>query len=135
MANVKNCRKCGKIYNYVMGPNICPACREGLEEKFQRTKEYIRENGKATMSEVSENCEVEVSQLRQWIREERLQFSDDSPIKVNCEGCGVMIGSGRYCNKCKSNLINGLNPQVPKEVPKEMPKRKDSNSQKMRFLQ
>ena len=29
--NVRNCRKCGKIFNYIAGPFVCPACREELE--------------------------------------------------------------------------------------------------------
>ena len=31
--NVRNCRKCGAIFNYVMGPIMCPACRDALEAK------------------------------------------------------------------------------------------------------
>ena len=37
--NVRNCRKCGTIFNYVMGPIVCPACREALEEKFKEVNE------------------------------------------------------------------------------------------------
>ena len=40
--NARNCRKCGKLFNYVSGPPICMACREALEKKFQEVKEYIR---------------------------------------------------------------------------------------------
>lgn len=58
--------------------------------------------------EVSEACEVFPEQIRQWIREERLQFADDSSIKVPCESCGKMINSGRFCDKCKANLQNGF---------------------------
>ncbi len=39
--NVRNCRKCGNLFNYVSGPPICMACREKLEEKFQEVKKYI----------------------------------------------------------------------------------------------
>ena len=35
---VRNCRKCGRIFNYVAGMPICPACRERIEEKFQEVK-------------------------------------------------------------------------------------------------
>lgn len=133
--NVKNCRKCGKIFNYVMGPFICPNCRDGLEAKFQEVKKYIRENGTATMPQVCEACEVDGNQLRQWIREERLQFSDDSPIKVSCESCGTMIGSGRYCDACKAKLTGQLQGSIPKKPVEEPIKKKADNSQKMRFLQ
>ena len=37
--NVKNCRKCRRIFNYVMGPILCPNCREAEEAK-KRDEEY-----------------------------------------------------------------------------------------------
>lgn len=132
--NVKNCRKCGKIFNHAVGPVICPACKDSLEAKFIEVKEYIRDHGKATIPQVCEECDVESTLLRQWIREERLQFSDDSPIKVNCEGCGAMIGSGRFCEKCKANLMNGLNATLPKSETKVETKVQQKSGQKMRFL-
>ena len=30
--NVRNCRKCGKLFNHVMGMPICPACKDALEK-------------------------------------------------------------------------------------------------------
>lgn len=93
--NVRNCRKCGKIFNHIGGMPICPACKEKLEEKFQQVKKYIRENKMADIKEVAEQCEVEVGQIQQWIREERLEFTEDSPVKIPCENCGEMIRSGK----------------------------------------
>lgn len=135
--NVKNCRKCGRIFNYALGPCICPDCKNTLEAKFQEVKEFIRDNGTATMQEVCESCKVDSGQIRQWIREERLQFSDDSPIKVTCENCGAMIGSGRFCEKCKAQLANGLSASIHKrEMPTEPAHHhsSDTNSHGMRFL-
>ena len=70
--NVRNCRKCGRLYNYVAGQRICPLCQERLEEDFQMVKEYVRKNPGVTVNRVAEECEVEISQIRQWLREERL---------------------------------------------------------------
>ena len=30
-----NCRNCKKLFNYIAGEKLCPACKEKLEEKFQ----------------------------------------------------------------------------------------------------
>lgn len=116
--NVRNCRKCGKLFNHIMGAPICPACRERLEEKFQEVKKYIRENRTAGIKDVSEACEIEPGQIQQWIREERLEFTADSPVKIPCENCGEMIRSGKYCDKCKREMTNNLssvmeNPRQP----------------------
>lgn len=57
--DVRNCRKCGKIFNYVAGLPICPACQEIAEKKFQEVKDFIRENHGAGIEEICETCEVE----------------------------------------------------------------------------
>lgn len=133
--DVRNCRKCGRIFNYVLGVPICPACREKAEEKFQEVKDYIRENKGATIPEISEACQVETSQIHQWIREERLVFSDDSPIGINCENCDAMIKTGRFCEKCKAEMVNSLRSSIKKpEAPKPEPQRRRSEKEKMRYL-
>ncbi|MDE7207267.1 MAG: flagellar protein [Lachnospiraceae bacterium] len=133
--NVRNCRKCGKLFNHVMGMPICPACKDALEKSFQEVKKYIRENRMADIMEVSEACEVEVSQIKQWIREDRLEFTEDSPVKLPCENCGAFIRSGKYCEKCKRDMANNLSSAIekPKRVI-EQPKKAQSTGNKMRFL-
>lgn len=54
--NVRNCRKCGRVFNYVVGPVICQQCKEELEKKFQEVKNYVRENPGANIMEASEAC-------------------------------------------------------------------------------
>ena len=134
--NVRNCKKCGRIFNYVLGPVICPRCKEGMEAKFQEVKAYVREHQGADIKEVSEECEVETNQIRQWIREERLEFTPDSPVKLPCENCGAMIRSGKYCEKCKKDMVNNLSSVIekPKKPAPQEHKRIDSTGNKMRFL-
>ena len=57
---VRNCRGCGKLYNYIGGPyrNLCPNCIEKIEEKYLEVKEYIQDHHNATMTEVAEECDV-----------------------------------------------------------------------------
>lgn len=106
--NVKNCRGCGRIFNYVAGPFLCQVCREDLEAKFQQVKEYIRANPGVGVNEVSVACDVAVGQIQQWLREERLEVTEDSPIFLNCEGCGACIRFGKYCDKCKNAVASGF---------------------------
>lgn len=133
--NVRNCKKCGKLFNHIAGRPICPACKEKLEETFQEVKKYIRENHMADIKEVSEACDVEPTQIQQWIREERLEFTADSPVKLPCENCGTMIRSGKYCEKCKREMANNLSSVIekPKLVVEER-KKVQATENKMRFL-
>ena len=134
--NVRNCRKCGRIFNYAMGPIICPQCREAQEAKFKEVKEYIQKHPGCGMQEVSRECDVETSQIQQWLREERLEFASDSMITLNCESCGTPIRSGRYCDKCKNDMTSSLRSVMQSNVvQKQMPVEHKKESPKMRFLE
>ena len=131
--DVRPCKNCKRLFNYLSGPAICTACREKLEEKFQEVKDYIRDNPTASLQDVSEANEVTVKQLKTWVREERLTFSDDSPVGIECMNCGAMIKCGKYCEACKGKMINTLNKGVKVEKPKE-PEQRKSDGNRIRFL-
>lgn len=120
--NVRNCMKCGKIFNYSVGRPICPVCRKELDDKFKDVKLFIKRNVDASIAEVSEKCDVETKQIKQWIREERLGFSDKSAIGIDCEVCGKTIKTGRFCDECKKTVTSDLQgayekPEAKKENP------------------
>lgn len=135
--DIRNCRNCGNIFNYVRGPIICPACRESLEAKFREVKVYIQENPGVNIQNVSEKCDVEVSLIKQWLREERLEMAEGSSIYLDCENCGTPIRSGKYCDKCKAQMVSGFKNVMRSSAPDTSGKnRTDSKAQsaKMRFL-
>ncbi len=131
--DVRNCRGCGKLFNHISGPFICPACREKLEEKFQEVKKYIQDNPGVGVKQVSEACDIDGGQIRQWIREERLEFSEGS-MELGCEKCGAPITSGRFCDACKASMVNSLNHvyEQPKAPAKD--NHDSAGGPKMRFL-
>lgn len=135
--NVRNCKNCGKIFNYFMGPPVCPNCRESLEAKFQEVKEYVRVNKGSSIQEVAEACDVEPSQIRQWLREERLELTDNSSIMMPCESCGAPIQCGRFCASCKRDMANQFNNSIRPAAKQQPDSRKymGDNKNKMRYLE
>ena len=132
--NVRNCKKCGKMFNYAVGPIICPQCREAQEAKFQEVKKYIQEHPRCGIPQVSEECDVEVGQIQQWLREERLEFGSESMVVLQCENCGAQIYTGRFCEKCKNSMANSLNAAFKPAAPKAEPKKDLKENPRMRFL-
>lgn len=130
--DVRNCKLCSKLFNY-QGSPVCPSCNKKLEEKFTIVREYIRDNPGVSMSQVSEETEVPIQQLKKWVRQERLQFTKESGIKIDCESCGKPILTGRFCNACKSRMTNSFT-GLYSEPAEQKAKRKDSAG-KMRFLE
>ena len=134
--DVRNCRVCGRLYNYIGGAyrNMCPSCASALEEKFQDVKTYINDNPMASISQISKDCDISIKQIEQWVREERLYFSDDSPIGIECEMCGATIKSGKYCENCKSTMANQLGSMYKDKKPQSARKTNQKDSARMRYL-
>ena len=131
--DVRNCKQCNKLFNYIGGVPLCPDCIKKAEDKFDDVKAYIYDHPRCGMQEVSDVMEVSIAQIRKWLKEERLSFSEDSEIALNCEKCGKRILTGRYCKSCKAEVLNQFGGVYKKEEPKkEQEKNKTEN--KMRFL-
>lgn len=140
MSNIKNCVRCGKMFNYIAGDPICDVCKKEIEEKFQEVKKYIEENPGSGLKQICEECNVPSRQLKKWILEERLMFTENSPIQITCENCGARIQTGRLCAKCKATVTNALNDTVKQrqdalaaELAKKQKKQADAKSG-MKFL-
>lgn len=136
--DARNCKKCGRLFNHAMGPVICPKCKDSLEEKFQEVKRYVRDHPGCNIAEVAEECDVTQQQIKQWLREERLQFSEDSLVGLNCENCGEMIRCGRFCSKCKTEMTHRLErayqPPTPKKAPEPEKSKDFKDNARMRYL-
>jgi hypothetical protein len=126
---VKACKNCRRLFNYIYGPELCPDCihlakedsgaHEGeagkrtlkpliLEEekKLEQVKDYILANPKATVTKISEVNDVPPSKLIEWVRQERLEFSDDSEYAwFECAKCGTKIKCGVFCHRCRPRRI------------------------------
>ena len=131
---VRNCKGCGRLFNYNGGMPLCPGCVTKLEEKFQDVKEYLRQNPNAPLSVVSEENDVSVKQIKQWVREERLTFTEESQITLECENCGSKIRTGRFCDKCKTSLHNDLSGAIKKSGTITSKPKSGHEKDRMRFL-
>lgn len=131
--DVRNCKGCSRLFNYIGGQPLCPECIKALDVKFDEVRDYVYDHPRAGMQQVAEENDVSVAQIKRWIREERLAFSDDAQVGLECEGCGKMIRTGRFCEVCKAKYINDFSAIIkPKVEPvKKIPK--DQGPQ-MRFL-
>lgn len=131
--DVRNCKGCGRLFNYVNGPSLCQACKNALEEKFQEVKAYLDKKPHATIAEVSEGVDISTKQIKQWIREERLSLLNAGADGIACEMCGAPICTGRFCDKCKKSMMDTFSGTLGKPAAQETPKKRDGKD-RMRFL-
>jgi flagellar operon protein (TIGR03826 family) len=109
MPDVRNCKWCGKIFNYIGGMPVCPSCREKDEENFRKVKQYLYDYPGASISQISNELEVSVSRIKEYLRDGRLEIVGDSAnMFLECERCGKSIKTGKYCDECEKELRTGL---------------------------
>ena len=117
-----NCKVCGKIFIQQFGDPICAKCRIVMDEKFDQVKEYVYNNPHSSIQIVSEVNDVPVRQIVKWVREERLEFTADSLVGIECEICSIMIKTGHFCKECKDDLALKLGRAYDKPIPEEIKK-------------
>lgn len=104
-SQLKNCKKCGRTFTYYgMGHMYCNACTKIDRQTFEIVKDFIYENGAATISEIAEGTGVSQKQVELYLKEGRLEIPDDSPVFIKCEKCGREMKTGRFCTLCASKL-------------------------------
>lgn len=130
---VQVCKHCRRLFQSVSGSNVCPNCYVGLEADFKTVKRYIRSHPNSTIVEVAEACEMEMAQIRQWIKDERIEYTKNSVIGIECEKCGVSIKTGRLCTACKNETTNILKSVYVKKKVTDSEGKVEADT-KMRFL-
>lgn len=108
MPEVRNCKQCKKIFMFVTGPQICDDCKKLDEEDFNKVRKFLRDYPGATMNEVSSATEVPVNKIHRYLKDDRIEVSEDSPIALQCETCGVRIKSGRFCMECSKKVARDM---------------------------
>ncbi|MDF2544409.1 MAG: flagellar protein [Herbinix sp.] len=122
---VRVCKNCRRLFKYIYGPELCQDCIKMLpkdnnekndqkyiktlkplvkeeEEKFIKVKDFVMAHPRASVVQIAEANEITPTKLLEWIRDERLEFSEDSKYAwFECASCGTKIKSGRLCNRCK----------------------------------
>lgn len=133
-AELFTCRKCRRLTNRLVG-GLCGACYSKQDELFTEVREYIYAHKKANMQEITREFNIEPLIIEKWIRDGRLEVTEDSPIKPVCERCGTSILTGKYCVECQGKVIKSLNQALEPSVKSvDTVINKKDNTNRMRFL-
>jgi ribosomal protein L32 len=136
MPEIRYCKMCRKIFQYVAGPVYCSACTKLDDSEFNKVRDFLRDFPGANIREVTDNTHVSPSKINRWLREERLEISEKSPISINCESCGVRIRSGRFCVECSKSLAREMmnaGRELKQSIAKQGFKRGGAGSEKDEF--
>jgi flagellar operon protein (TIGR03826 family) len=116
--DLKNCKKCGRMFSDTNGHEFCSKCRLEVEDHFKIAREYVYDHPGTTVNEVSEETGVPKEEILKYLREERLELVNDKD-DLKCQKCGKPIKSGRYCMNCAAELKKGFDKVIKNDETKE----------------
>lgn len=128
------CSKCnGKMHYLYSGIYECEKCGAQAMDEFGKVKNYIEIHGPSSAYEISEATGVDLDTIDFFLKQGRVQLTEDSRFFLQCEMCGADITYGRICAKCAKK-----SEAVPKgycvmDVGEE-PLRKRRSSESMHYL-
>ena len=133
MAELKNCKRCNKVFSYIAGMPICPACTQEDERIFDEVSMYIRENPGVPLSHVSKELKISYDKLMKYVKEGRLQIrAENGGFYTFCEKCGAMTTQGKFCKKCEQHIATVLD--VSKRNLQDKLEESEKNKRDYRFL-
>lgn len=101
--DIRNCKRCGNIYNY-SGNSVCNHCAQEEQEDFDKVRDYLFEHPNSPASEINQETKVELKTISRFLKEGRLKMEGGSDSSLTCEKCGETIPSGRFCEKCLQEM-------------------------------
>lgn len=114
----KYCEFCGRTLPKHYEGTLCPACQEA--QLFRNVRDYIRANT-VNEYEVAEHFHIPLRQVKEWIREGRIEYQDSNPAStisgMHCQRCGAPISFGTLCPNCLKLLNAQVNAAAPAYSP------------------
>lgn len=96
------CPICGGIMEFKgVGEYKCQDCRKVEYDDYGKVRCYIEEHPGANAAQIEAATGVIQKNIRQLLREARIEIANGSSTFLRCEKCGTPIRSGILCGKCE----------------------------------
>jgi len=130
--HLKNCTRCGNLYSS-SHQTLCPECLEKDEEDFKKVRNFVKDNPKVAIEVVVEATGVPEEQIREYVRNGRLDVAYFAGPVLHCARCGKPISSGDYCVLCQKELSETFTSGTSKPSPTEEAEKNKSRSKFARY--
>lgn len=119
------CECGGKLFHIGGGQYECHTCKNITMDDFGKVKAFLDENGPSPAMVISQATGVSTDIIDMFLKNGRLEITENSKYFIKCEKCGCSIRSGRFCIDCAKELTQGIQRIFFNEVgdkPKHAPK-------------
>jgi uncharacterized protein len=103
MPTLKNCERCGKVFNAEGADALCPGCNIEDAKDLKKVNDYLRDHPLASMMEVTQKTGLPQQLLLRFIKKGSLKMR--KPLEeFKCRLCGTDIKMGTLCEACRAKI-------------------------------
>ena len=73
MREIKNCKKCGRMFASIDGADLCKECGFEEEELFRKVREYLYDNPGTSIYSLSSIFNVNIRRIRRLVSEGKFE--------------------------------------------------------------
>ena len=103
MPTLKNCIRCGKVFNAEAAEELCSGCNIEDSKDLKKVTDYLRGHPMASMMEVTQKTGVAQQLLSRFVKKGSLKMRKQ-PESFKCRLCGADIKMGTLCESCRGKI-------------------------------
>lgn len=104
---LKNCEKCGKVFDSEGDEALCSECYLEDKKELKKVKDYLNRDPLASIMDVCNKTGVPQAQILRFIKDGNLKIR--GPLEgFKCRLCGRPVSKGTICDECRGKIEKGF---------------------------
>lgn len=105
MPTLKNCERCGKLFNAESAETLCSGCNIADAKDLKKVTDYLRINPLASIMEVNQKTGLPQALISRFVKSGALKMRRTAG-EFKCRLCGDDIKAGTLCAGCREKIEN-----------------------------
>lgn len=103
------CEHCRGTLTYMgLGEYKCGICGETALDNMGKVQAYLKEHSNAGAFDIAEATGIELDKVFSLINQGSIDIVKDTHRVTECQKCGVLTRTGRYCEQCTKKLAGDI---------------------------
>ena len=128
------CEYCRGPLTYMgLGEYKCEICGETALNNMGKVQAYLKEHPDAGAFDIAEATRIELDTVFALINQGSIDIVKNTHKVTECQKCGVLTRTGRYCDKCTKKLAGDIKKTFYEDPRYRAPVRSDESA-KLHFF-
>ena len=103
------CEHCRGTLTYMgLGEYKCGICGETALDNMGKVQAYLKEHSNAGAFDIAEATGIELDKVFSLINQGSIDIVKNTHRVTECQKCGVLTRTGRYCEQCTKKLAGDI---------------------------